>query len=170
MQIDIDMGGLDVLFDTLNRFQYYGVNEPAERAANKLVYKLRSNILTGQDSAGDHYPLIQDSTMDMQIKREAPYSDHRIRRDVSTDPRAMNVTGRSIESLNVQKVKATELNVGFDDERSQIVFESNARNSGSSNKPKRDPLGLSAQNPSDREIDIVAEEIEKELDNLLDGF
>lgn len=170
LRVSINMGNLDRLFDAMYRFQFEGLGDVVEKSAGELSDNLKKNVLSGRDAAGRSYPLISGATLDMEIKREGDFADQRIRRDVSTNPRAMNVTGKSAAAINVERKTYRDFNVGFDDARADVVFESNARDSGNSPKPKRDPLGLSMNAPSQMEIDIVEKKVVQELDRILNGF
>lgn len=164
------MGEIDKLFERLNQFQFEGAGKAVEESAGKLADRLKANIINSRDAKGVAYPLIKDVTLDMPIKRDGDFADQRIRREVSSNLRAMNVTGKSSASINVQRVNYRDFNVGYDDARADLVFESNARDSGNSVKPKRDPLGLSINAPSEHESDIVEKFVTQELDRVLNAF
>jgi hypothetical protein len=166
----IEMNDVTELFGRLQTFQYEGLGIPLGQAAKKLAYRLRDNISNSRNNKGGSYPLIKQVTNEMEIARSGPYSDSRKRQEVSSNPNAMNVTGRTEQSIKSERVSYKEFTVGVDDPRSQIVLESNARNPGSVNKPKRDPLGLSDNSPADEEIDIVEDYVSKAIEGILNGF
>lgn len=163
-------GEVETLLAQLKAFGETGLSRPLDKASKALSDSLVSNVLNSRGINGDNYPLINDSTFEMDISWSGPFSDSRTRRQVSSNPRAMNATGKSAESISAQKVSDTEYNVGFDTYRSDLVFNSNARAPGNVSKPKRDPLGLTERAPSDKEFELVAKQVEDALERLLSGF
>lgn len=168
--VSIDTKDVDVLFDRINRLQYEGLQKPLTEATKKLKFKLKQNVLEGKTPRGESYPTVVNATMEMEIKREGSYEDKRIRKSVSTNRIAMNVTNKSLNSINTAKVSYREFNVGYDGERADIVFQSNARDIGNSSKPKRDPLGLSLNVATEEEFEIVADEVERAIDEVINGL
>lgn len=161
---------VESLVQSLKVFSESGIAKPIEKSVRKLLSLLRSNLADGQSADGRDYPDVKDTTKAMEIARSGPFADSRIRNEVSTNSKAMNVTGESSDSLSYEKTNVTDFNVGYDSVRSDVVFRGNAKGSGNASKPKRDPLGLNIGIPTDEEFNIVADEVEAAIERLLDGF
>lgn len=168
-KVTIDDSNVRDLIDRLTDFGETSISKPIEKSTRNLLSLLRDNVESGRDTSGNQYEPIKDVTEDMVIARSGPFSDSRKRSEVTSNRTAMNVTGQSSDSLNYTKISDTEFNVGYDGARSDVVFKSNAQDHGNSNKPKRDPLGLTVGIATDAEFNILADEIEKALEVLLSG-
>lgn len=169
MIISADLTKVDKLVNELKRFQDFGVHNRVELGTKKLVNHLKTNVAQGRDAMGKPYAPVDADTMDMAIAYGGPFQDTRIRRDVSGDRTAMNVTGKSMDSIYAKRSgNVTEILV--DDPRATIVFHSNAGRPGNVKKPVRDPLGLKERNVSDTEYDIIADLIEDEIERIVDGL
>lgn len=169
MVISADFSKVDKLIDELRRFQDHGVHAQVEVGSKKLVGHLKTNVAQGRDSMGKPYSDIDVETFDKAIAYGGPFKDTRIRREVSGDRTAMNVTGKSIESI-YSKRSGNVTEIVVDDPRAVTVFYSNAGRSGDVSKPVRDPLGLNARNVSDTEFDIIADLVEEQIERIVGGL
>jgi hypothetical protein len=171
MQITInaDFSKVDKLFDELKRFQDFGVHAQVEQGSKKLVSHLKTNVAQGLDAMGKPYSDIDPETLDKAIAYGGPFKDTRIRREVSTNRTAMNVTGKSMDSI-YSKRSGDVTEVIVDDPRAVTVFYSNAGRPGNVSKPVRDPLGLKDRNVSDTEFDIIADLIDGEIERIVGGL
>lgn len=170
MPVSIDDKQVLRLIDRLLVWGKSDIVYPINEAANEIRAELTRNFFLGKDINGVTMNYIDSKTVDMPIKYGDPYKDLRKRGDVNPSQIPMTATGRTRDSLTAQKVSNTEYNVGYNDERSAIILESNAKGNSNVSKPKRDPVGLNERNPSKKEFDIVVDEIEKALDRLLNGI
>lgn len=169
MRISADFSKVDKLFDELRRFQDFGVHAEVERGSKKLVRHLKTNVDQGKDVSGKPYSDIDSDTLDKAIAYGGPFKDTRIRREVSSDRTAMNVTGKSMDSI-YSKRSGNVTEVVVDDPRAVVVFYSNAGRPGNVSKPVRDPLGLKDRNVSDTEFDIIADLIDVEIERIANGL
>ena len=169
MPVSIDDSNVRALIDKLLVFGQ-NLSAPLNNAANEIKYQLSRNFALGKDINGVTYEYINPDTLQMPIKYGGLYKDSRIRGDVNPSQIAMTATGRTKDSFTSNKVSNTEFVVGYDDPRSAIILESNAKGTGKVVKPKRDPVGLNERNPSKQEFDVVVDEIEKALERLLGGI
>lgn len=169
-KIEINTKDVDLLLEDLKSFQENGVKAPMERAAKKIVNKLKLNVVIGKDINGQFYPPVKKVTNEMEISRSGPYTDTRKRSDVTSSPTAMDVTGKSMESIKYEKKANGDIEIGFDSPRSELIFRGNAQASGNVKKPKRDPLGLTERFASDTEFEFLADEIEAALEKVLSGL
>lgn len=170
MPVSIDDVAVTELIEKLLRYTQNRMDEPAMEAAKKIVYQLSHNFSVGENIHGDRYDYVTQLTLELPIKRTGSFEDKRIRGQVSPSQIALDVTGRTKESFRATKESSTEVVIGYDDVRTDIILQGNAKNSGNVSKPKRDPAGLSERNPSDKEFEIVVDEVEKVLERLLSGF
>lgn len=166
--IDVDFSQVDKLFEEFRFFQDHGVHDAVEKGSEKLTSHLKTNIAQGKQATGAAYPDVKDITMERAIAYGGLFKDTRIRGEVSSDRTAMNVTGKSMDSIyKTRRGDVTE--IGFDDARAQLVFKSNAKASGS-RKPVRDPLGLNLNNTTDTEFDLIADSVEAAIDRIVSGL
>lgn len=167
--ISADFSKVDKLFDELKRFQDFGVHAQVEAGSKKLVSHLKTNVAQGKDATGKPYSDIEADTLDKSIAYGGPFKDTRIRREVSSNRTAMNVTGKSIDSI-YSKRSGNVTEIVVDDPRATVVFYSNAGRPGNVSKPVRDPLGLTTRNVSDVEFDIIADLIDVEIERIVSGL
>lgn len=167
MPVTIDDAAVTRLLDTLLSWGRSGISEPLKKSAENLRQRFKDNVATGRDIKGNYYQAIDPVTLAMPIKWGNQFKDLRIRGEVSGSPKGMNATGQTKNDFNISTSGPLSYDVGFSDERTSVVLQSNAK---STNKPKRDPVGLSERNPSEKEVDIVADEIEKAIEGLINGF
>lgn len=169
--ITIDESQVTKLLQSLNDFSEVGVKRPMTKGATAIKERLVSNIESGKSINDASYPHIKDpQTHLMEIAFSGPFTDTRKRIDVTGNPVAMNVTGETAESIDVQIKSNSEVNVGYDNARTDVVLKSNAKNRGNVSKPVRDPVGLNVGIPTDFEFDAVANAVEAALDGVLGGF
>jgi hypothetical protein len=169
MVISVDSKSVDKLVDEFRDFQNYGVHGAVEVGSKKLLAHLKTNVAQGKSATGAAYPDVEDITMERPIAHGGPFKDTRIRGDVSGNRTAINVTGQSIEAPYISRTgPVTEIRV--DDPRSILVFKGNASPAGPVKKPKRDPLGLTLQNATDLEFDLIADAVENAIDRIVSGL
>lgn len=166
--INADFSQVDKLFEELRRFQDYGVHNAVERGSEKLTSHLKTNVAQGKQATGASYPAVKDVTMERAIAYGGPFKDTRIRGEVSSNRTAMNVTGQSLDSIYKSR-RSNVTEIGFDDNRAEVVFRSNAKGSGSK-KPVRDPLGLNLSNVTDIEFGFIADAVEDALERVISGL
>lgn len=167
MPVTIDMAAVEDMIQRILTWGETRIDEPLKKGATNLKQRLQDNISTGRDINGKYYQAIDPVTLAMPIKWGNQFHDLRIRGEVSRSPKAMSVTGQTKSDIEVSKLGPNTYGVGYSDERTEVILLSNAK---SKSKPTRDPVGLSERNPSEQELDIVADEIEKALGELLNGF
>jgi hypothetical protein len=169
VSISIDSKLFDKLTEVLREYGVAGVSDTIAISAVKLKAMLQKNIDDGKDSDGRVQKLVKFITLELPIKYGEPYKDERVRKSVNSDPRPIKATGRTRNSLKVEHHRATRMSdVYYDDERTELIIKTNAVGRGG--KPKRDPFGVSKTEASGREMDLVVEQIEKDLERLLNGI
>lgn len=169
-KIEIDVSAFNKLNEILRAFTEQGIDAPIKDGAKRITENLKKNIVIGKDINGNFYPPVTKKTMDRPIKFSGPFSDSRIRSDVSTSPTAFDVTGKTRESINWKKVSNKLYEIGYDSARTDLIIQGNARADGNVPKPRRDPLGVTERQPSDSEFDYVADAVEFALERALSGY
>lgn len=168
-KIEIDLNAFEKLLNDLKRVQEVQVHSAVSKGGNKLLSQLKTNIAQGRDADGKTYPDVNRSTMEMSIKYGSPFEDRRIRGEVSSNRTPFNVTKQTLESIYLKRNgDATE--IGYDDERTELIMKGNARAAGNTDKPARDPLGHKLRNPTDLEFDLVADEVENLIERVLNAL
>lgn len=170
MPVSIDDKAVSEAIDKLLIFFRTEVGIPVGIAADEIRQQLVQNINMGQDINGNKYEYVSRVTLELPIKRTGAYKDTRKRGDVNPSQIAMKATGATAALIEVKKESNTEWTVGWNYARSDIILEGNARRKGNGSKPKRDPVGISERNPSNKEFNAVVDELEKAIERSLSGF
>jgi hypothetical protein len=170
MPVSIDDKAVTQAIESFFRFLSKNIGAPIEKSAEVIRAQLVENFNMGQDIHGNKYQYVSSRTLELPIKRTGAYKDTRIRGDINPSQIAMNATGLTAKLIEVKKVSEKEWTVGWNYARSDIILEGNARAKGNTGKPKRDPVGISERNPSNKEFNAVVDEIEKAIERALGGF
>lgn len=147
------MGGLPRLIrkikNQVSQAVYKGADKGSVRVANDLETRLR----TGQNASGSAAKAVLPTTMNQPIRRGGP--DKRIRRTVNPSAGiSIYATGKTASSIKAKRKAKDAWEVSSSTAKGNMILEVNA-------KLGRDPI--QAAKP---QIDIVEEEILKEIDRL----
>lgn len=168
MGANLDNTGVDDVLRSLSAFAAGGYAPTIDRASRRLVDRLKANVRQGYDAEENELASVKDSTLKQKIKHSGDFVDSRIRGRVKSDPTPFGVTGKTEKNIEWRK-GAEGWEIGWDDERTDAVLQSNAFPGSKSNVPKpvRDPTGLTIKEPTEPELDIVEDELVKGIESLV---
>ena len=160
--ITIDMRNLKNTIKRLDRWVKDFSLDSLKKTSDKVATDYRKLIRAGKDGNNNSMLRVRDSTMKMPIRYGGP--DKRIRGDVKKNRKPLVATGKAVESIKSTK-RGDRYEIGPVSSHGKIVFGVNSRarttNNGN-NVAIRDPLVV-----SDRQLDIVENELLKSLDKAL---
>lgn len=165
----IQLTGLSSLrefFHKVERFMFDGSREAAGKGAEELARGLQTKIALGQAADGKALAPLRKATLKGPIRRE---TDNRRRDSMGSNP--LSATGDTARSIRAKKVKSSEWEVSSNTDKGDMILFSNAKGGGNGKpfmgnvkKAKRDPVQV-----SDKQIDIMEDEIIKVLDRMLNA-